>query len=128
MTNQQLIKLRDALTALSGGVTQLHQGKPVEVMFRFTGSTRFEIARFSRAVKQLLEPFDDAREAIIRQHGGPFTVAGAPGHAEATAELSKLLSAEVATTLTGTLPKDEFMANDNPVPPELIEALIDFMA
>lgn len=127
MTNQQLIKLRDALTALSGGVTQLHQGKPVEVMFHFTGSTRFEIARFSRAVKQLLEPFDDAREAIIKQHGGPFTVAGAPGHVEATAELSKLLDTKVTAALNYTLPKDEFLANDNPVPPELIEVLIDFL-
>jgi len=127
MTNQQLIKLRDALGALSGSVTQLHQGKPVDVTFRFTGSTRFEIARFSRAVKQLLEPFDDAREAIIRQHGGPFTAAGAPGHAEATAELSKLLDADVTAVLNYTLPKDEFLANDNPVSPELIEALIDFI-
>ena len=131
MTFLQLIELNEALAALSGGITQQHDGKAQQIAFRFTGKTRLAIARLSASLKPHIDAFHAAKGEIVKQHGGPFTQVAQEaqaGLAAANAEIRKLAAEPCELPPFDPLPLPEFVADDNPVPPAVLAVLLPYLA
>lgn len=122
----QLLKIHQALSSLSGSATHLHEGKPVQVSFRFTGATRLAIAKGVRLLTPFVEDHKAAASALVKQYGGPWESPCAE-QGQATAEIYALEQAEVENAPAISLPEAEFTHDDNPVPPAVLEVLLDYL-
>lgn len=127
MTLLKALQLNASLENLSGYVSQLHEGKPVQVSFKFSGDTRFQIASISRKISGYKETFSKAREEIIKQYGGPWESSVTNTDKDkAEQEIRALLEKEIED-IELTLPKKEILSDDNPIPPAAIESLLDYI-
>jgi hypothetical protein len=124
----QILQLHAALSSLSGSITHLHEGRPVQAFFRFTGATRLAIARAVRQLTPFVEDHKAAASAIVKQLGGPWeeNVLG-ENRARAVEEIRALEEGVMENVPTLSLPEAEFTHDDNPVPPAILETLLDHL-
>lgn len=127
MTLLDLTTIHSALNSCSGSVKHLHEGKPIDVSFRFTGKTRLAIADAVIALEPKIKAFGEAKKACMSQHGGPWEKdESTPAQAACRAELDAMLAVEVESPKFA-LPLSEFIDDANPVPSEVIRILRPFL-
>ncbi len=126
MKLSQILQIHGALTGLSGAVTHLVEGKPQKVFFRFTGLTRLAIAKAIRSLAPFVNDHKSATESLVKQRGGPWLVP-CEEQIKAVDEINALEQMEVTDAPAFTLPLAEFTHDDNPVPPGVLEVLLDYL-
>jgi len=127
MTLLKALQVGVILDNLSGYVTHLHDGKPIQLSFKFSADTRFHIASVSRKINEYRDTYEKARVEIIKQHGGPWEKEVVSKDKEnAERDIKDLLDKDVEDVGL-ILPKKEILSDDNPIPPATIESLLDYI-
>ncbi|WP_395752499.1 hypothetical protein [Prosthecobacter sp.] len=124
----KILQLHAALSSLSGAVTHMHEGRPVQAHFRFTGATRMAIAKAVRVLTPFVEDHKTAVSGIVKQMGGPWEEqVVCENRARAIEEIRALEAVMVEGVPVIALPMAEFVHDDNPVPPAVLEVLLDHL-
>ena len=134
MTNlniNQIANLANALDSLSGYVIGLTNGKPVTVPYKFTGKTRWNIAKNVGVLKKILETFDEARKALVAQvTNGKGFASDSPdqeGYAEFQALIKPLTTEDHEVEGLLNICADDILKDENPVPSGIIEILMPLL-
>lgn len=127
MTIRRQIELYNLFNSLSNGVTQLIEGKPTTIQFKFSAKARLTIARNMHKLKANIGCFEAARDALREQYNWPFSTITDKGAKEYLAAEEALLSEECVIKELDPISESEFLDNDNPVPPSIIAGLLDYI-
>ncbi len=100
----------------------------MQTFFRFTGATRLAIAKAVRLLTPFVEDHKAAANAIVKQLGGPWDEnVMDENRARAIAEIRALEEGVMENAPAISLPEAEFIHDDNPVPPAVLEVLLDHL-
>lgn len=127
MTIKKQIELYNLFSSLSNGVTQLIEGKPTTIQFKFSAKARLSIARNMQKLKGNISCFEAARKALRDQYNWPFSTLTDKGAKEYLLAEEALLLEDCVVERLDTIPESEFLDNDNPVPPSIISELLEYI-
>lgn len=122
---EDLLSINGVLEALSGAVTILHEGKPTQVHFTFSGATRLAIADAQEAQEAILKPVKAAEKALIKQNGGPWALPCLE-QKQCSEEIEAMREKEIEIPAF-ELPLAEFVKDSNPVPASFIKVLRPYL-
>jgi len=126
LTNQQVLTLEQAITALDGKTeTQIVDGKPVQTLkpYKVAYTARWAMARNTGRLAEASAAFHRVKSALITQHtGGEGAISPANGNFNAFAKDYEQLAAEVVEfdlhpikLADLKLPENEAAGNEFPI-------------